>query len=244
MPPGATSRSQVALAYLREQIVSGRWPINSRIPTEPELMEILGVGRTSVREAVRSLASVGMLEALVSRGTYVRSRFPVSSVLGDFLASFDAAELVVLRRALEVEAARQAALHRDTAGVQALRDAIAADVPDAPGVAARTAAEHGTMPGQFHHLVFEASGNRLLVNLYGGVMAGMRAALSRAEVVFGSSADTRRADHTLVADAIEAADAEAAARAMAAHDDRDLVVADLTVEREPAVTLPERRPGG
>lgn len=73
-------------------------------------MELLGVGRSTVREAVRTLANLGMVESLVSRGTYVRSRLPVSSVLSDFLAEFGVADLLAFRRALEVEAAQLASI--------------------------------------------------------------------------------------------------------------------------------------
>ena len=107
--PSGSERARRALAFLRHQIVSGQWPINSRIPIEAELMELMGVGKTTVREAVRSLASVGMLETLPGRGTFVRSRTPVSAVLTDTLDEYDLAELLVFRRALEVEAVQQAA---------------------------------------------------------------------------------------------------------------------------------------
>lgn len=69
-------------AGVRQKITSGEWPINSKIPTEPELMRLLGVGKTTVREAVRSLASLGVLEPLPGIGTFVRSRMPVSTKKG------------------------------------------------------------------------------------------------------------------------------------------------------------------
>ncbi|MCW3156400.1 FadR/GntR family transcriptional regulator [Micropruina sonneratiae] len=59
-----SERARRTLAFLRQKITSGEWPINSKIPTEPELMRLLGVGKTTVREAVRSLASLGILEPL------------------------------------------------------------------------------------------------------------------------------------------------------------------------------------
>lgn len=123
-----SERALSSLAFLRAQIVSGAWPINERIPIESELMVMLGVGKTTVREAVRSLASVGMLETMPGRGTFVRSRVPVSSVVSDYLAGFAAADLLVYRRALEVESARQAARHRTEAHLAALRAALEYDI--------------------------------------------------------------------------------------------------------------------
>ena len=56
-----SDRARSTLAYLRRHITTGAWPVGSRIPIEPELTEQIGVGRSTVREAVRSLASIGML---------------------------------------------------------------------------------------------------------------------------------------------------------------------------------------
>jgi DNA-binding FadR family transcriptional regulator len=224
MPNAAvgTSLAQTTLAYLQGKIASGEWPVNSRIPTEPELMELIGVGRTTVREAVRSLANLGMLETLVSRGTFVRSRMPVSSVLADFVAHHALADLLGTRRALEVEGARLAALHATPAQREALAAAHDADLP---GRAACTGTERGRTPGQFHSLLLEASGNALLAELYAGILVGVRAATDRGDLVHGASAEQRRDDHAAVLDAVARSDAAGAAAAMAAHADRDLVPA-------------------
>ena len=94
------------LVFLRQKIVSGEWPINSRIPTEPELMALLGVGKSTVREAVRSLASLGMLETIRGIGTFVRSRVPSDAVLVSLMSERGPAECLQLRAAVEGEAAR------------------------------------------------------------------------------------------------------------------------------------------
>jgi DNA-binding FadR family transcriptional regulator len=228
MPNAAvgTSLAQTTLAYLQGKISSGEWPVNSRIPTEPELMELIGVGRTTVREAVRSLANLGMLETLVSRGTFVRSRMPVSSVLADFIAHHALADLLGTRRALEVEGARLAALHATPALREALVAAHDADLPGRAACAGPGAgAERGRTPGQFHSVLLEASGNTLLAELYAGILVGVRAATDRGDLVHGASAEQRRADHGAVLDAVLRGDADGAAAAMAAHADRDLVPA-------------------
>src|SRR5690625_634824 len=126
-----TERARNTLAYLRRQITTGEWEVGSRIPIEAELTEILGVGRSTVREAVRSLASLGMLETLPGRGTFVRSSTPTSAVLSEYLTDFTLEELLSYRRALEVEAAQQAALHRTQEDVTALEAAIATPLRDA-----------------------------------------------------------------------------------------------------------------
>lgn len=55
-------------------IASGTYPEGFSLPTEPELMETFGIGRSSVREAIRSLVALGMVETAPRRGTVVTAR--------------------------------------------------------------------------------------------------------------------------------------------------------------------------
>ncbi|MFT3971202.1 MAG: FCD domain-containing protein [Micropruina sp.] len=217
-----SDRARRTLAYLRHQISSGEWPINSRIPTETELMQLIGVGKTTVREAVRALASVGMLEPLPGIGTFVRSRMPVSSVLTDYLSEFSAADLLGYRRALELEAAQQAARQRTDEQVAAMRQALDRPEvhPDRPFGGRRTKA-----PGQFHFLVMEASGNSLMVGVYAGVMQALREAIGAGTVVKGADRESLRHDHRELLAAIEAGDVARAAHVMAQHVENDLLPA-------------------
>ena len=64
-------------------IAQGKIKPGERLPTEHELMELFGVGRSSIREAVRGLAVMGILEAKPHRGTFVVS--PVPNMLGEKL---------------------------------------------------------------------------------------------------------------------------------------------------------------
>ncbi|RMD78800.1 MAG: FadR family transcriptional regulator, partial [Chloroflexi bacterium] len=59
--------------HLRQQIATGTYPIGSRLPPEPQLMAQIGVGRSTVREAIRALAHEGLLEVRQGDGTYVRA---------------------------------------------------------------------------------------------------------------------------------------------------------------------------
>lgn len=216
-----SNRSLETLRRLRENITSGKWPLNSKIPTEPELMAEFGVGRSTIREAVRTLANLGMLEPAPSRGTFVRSRNPVSMVLWDFISHHDLADVLAVRRAFEVEAAQLAATHRTEADLERLTEAHQSDVTgDCSEVI-----ERGRTPGQFHALILEAAKNTLLTDLYAGVMAGLRTALDEGRVVSGSSDEVRHRDHATIIEAIAAGDPAAAGRAAASHADHDLVPA-------------------
>ncbi|CAM5710563.1 Fatty acid metabolism regulator protein [Streptomyces hirsutus] len=79
--PRRSALSEQVIATLRTQIASGEWPVGSRIPTEPELVEQLGVARNTVREAVRALAHNGLLDIRQGSGTYVVATSELAGVM-------------------------------------------------------------------------------------------------------------------------------------------------------------------
>ncbi|MFC6153041.1 FadR/GntR family transcriptional regulator [Nocardioides yefusunii] len=226
-----TSRARQTLRVLQHRIVSGEWPLNSRIPTEKELVEELGVGRSTIREAVRTLANMGMLEPAPSRGTFVRSLTPVSEVLGEFMAGRGVVDLIETRVALEVEAARLAAGRISAKELSALRTSHDDDVASTAGAEAgadlgagsTTGVERGSTPGQFHALVVRASGSALIADMHAGVMRGLRRAVSRGEARPGIDAASRHADHAALLAALAAGDEDRAAAVARDHVLRDLV---------------------
>ena len=106
---------------LRKHIVSGDWPVGSKIPTEPALTELLGVGRNTVREAVQSLVHAGLLVRRQGSGTYVLSDSELTVVMGRQIADAHHQHVLEVRRSLEVEAARLAARRRTPEDIEELR---------------------------------------------------------------------------------------------------------------------------
>ena len=104
-----TSLIEGAVAALRERITSGQWPVGTRIPPEPALTEMLGVGRNTVREAVQSLVHSGLLARRQGSGTYVLADDELAVSIGRHIAGASRRDVLQVRRALEVEAARLAA---------------------------------------------------------------------------------------------------------------------------------------
>ncbi|MFT4231852.1 MAG: FCD domain-containing protein [Leucobacter sp.] len=217
--PGSGRKAAETLQALQHNIASGLWPVNSRIPREPELMELLGVGKSTVREAVRSLASMGMLEPIKGVGTFVRSRTPVNSVVSRFVSAYPLEEILGSRRALEVEAARLAAANRTEQQLEQLRRAHERDLDGR----SESGIEFGASPATFHQLIFEASGNSLMTGLYAALLVPVRGAGSAGRFGAGSRADLRHRDHGEILGAIEDQDAARAGLIMGLHADRDLV---------------------
>jgi GntR family transcriptional repressor for pyruvate dehydrogenase complex len=103
-----------ALAGLRQMIASGELGPGARFPPEPELCERLGVSRSSLREAVRSMGALGVIESRHGSGTYVSSLDP-ATIVGGFSLTVDLVplegllELFEVRRVLECHASALAA---------------------------------------------------------------------------------------------------------------------------------------
>lgn len=116
-PVQRTSLITQVTAQLRAEICAGRWPVGSRIPTEPELARRTGTGRNTVREAVQALVHAGMLERRQGSGTYVVASSDVRGTLGKYFATARERDVLELRRALDVTAAALAARRRDDADI-------------------------------------------------------------------------------------------------------------------------------
>ncbi|EHR49673.1 transcriptional regulator [Saccharomonospora marina XMU15] len=183
MPLAAPQRSGLVdqvIGQLRQAIRHGEWPVGERIPTEQELVTTLGVGRNTIREAVRALAHSGLLEVRQGDGTYVRATSEVSGAVRRLCGS-QLREVLQVRRTLEVEGAALAAHERTEADLELLatlldrRDRAWADGDFTAFV--RTDAE-------FHLAVVQAGHNTLLTELYRGLT----------EVVTASVATTSQAD--------------------------------------------------
>lgn len=234
-----SQKARATLDYLRGKISANEWKVGELIPKEPELMELIGVGKSTVREAVRSLAAFGMLETVPGVGTFVRARTPVSTILTEFLADHALEEVLVYRRSLENEAAQHAAVHRTEVQLSELREAHARSI--AAGPEAADTCEHSTAPGSFHLLVVEASGSKLLKDLYLGVMSILERAAAEGKVILGANLETVHRDHAAVLEAIADRDVRHAAHSMALHVDRDLGLRtdmlDFSPQTERAIEL-------
>ncbi|MDI3402699.1 FadR/GntR family transcriptional regulator [Streptomyces cavernicola] len=154
---GRQSLVDTVVDQLRTQLTEGEWAVGDRIPTEHTLAEQLGVGRNTVREAVRVLVHAGLLESRQGNGTFVRSAADPSAVLRG-MRHAGALEVTEVRVALEAEAARLAAERRDTHDLLRLRAAL------------DTLHEEGDRNADadmaFHLAVVEATHNTAFIEVY------------------------------------------------------------------------------
>ena len=204
-------------------LASGRYPMGSAIPTEAELMDTFGVGRSSVREAVRVLASLGMVETAPRRGTIVapRGRWNMLNreVMGWMMDSDQRPDLLAAiaeaRRIFEPASAGLAARKADAAQREAIdaayvqmQDAATRGDPDAAIAADRA----------FHLAIQRATANPIL----GGFDAALDAVLGLLFSVTANHMENFRANlpnHLRVVEAVRRGHPEAAEQAMIAMID-------------------------
>ncbi|MBQ1050868.1 FadR family transcriptional regulator [Micromonospora sp. C51] len=215
MPPAVDStpvpprgrRVRETIAQLRQRIMDGEWPVGGRIPTEPQLVETLGVGRNTVREAVRALAHAGVLECRQGSGTYVLSTDELAPVVARRLTDDRMTEVIEVRRAFEVEAARLAARRRTPEDLATLDDALAAR--EAAWRVGRVA-DFVAADAALHTAVVAAAHNTMLADLYASIGTAMRGTLTQA--MGDALTPERHVDHARLVAAIRAGDSELAAR--------------------------------
>lgn len=68
------SLADMVAEQLRQQIAEGVYTIGDKLPTEPELMKTFKVGRSSIREAVKLLVNMGVVQVRQGAGTFVAER--------------------------------------------------------------------------------------------------------------------------------------------------------------------------
>ncbi|KXO88939.1 FadR/GntR family transcriptional regulator [Tsukamurella pseudospumae] len=214
MPPirRASLADQAADALLA-RIRSGEWELGDRLPGETTLAPQLGVGRSTVREAIRRLAGIGVLATRQGAGVFV-TRLEAPSGMDTLLdgAAIDA--VIEARIAIEVEAAALAARRRTEEDLDAVRAALAIRAAHRGDLV-----RHVETDTDFHRAVIAAAHNPVLLEMFDGIAAHLRRAmidmLRSRSGGFGDDGD--QDSHADLLAAIERHDAAAAAALSREH---------------------------
>ena len=160
------------MEQIRDLIASGEYGVGDQIPTESELAEMFGLGRSSIREALKVFNYLGILESRAAKGTFVSDVTNISSealTWAVLLGKNELFDMVELRGALEVwslmKAAEQEAVSPGVLNELAGRlEAVLADFRkaiDAGSIEDLIAADYN-----FHRIIIESSGNPLFMMIY------------------------------------------------------------------------------
>lgn len=205
-----TSAAADAVRTIQQMIVDGRLAPGQRLPPERELSEQLGISRPTLRETIRALVGLNILESRHGAGTFVAALStaallePMRFVMA--LNERTIGELFEARLLLEPALAALAAQRATPEQAAAMRAAI--------GGADQVAADV-----LLHRLIAEASGNALLAAMLeslSGLGRSSRSLTAGRPGVHGRTAG----DHAAIVDAVERGDPEAARAAMTAHLER------------------------
>lgn len=198
-----------AIEKIKAMIVSGELSPGDRLPKEADLAQRLGLSRNSLREAVKALSLIRVLDVRQGDGTYVTSLEPTllldaMSFVIDFHRDDTVLEFLEVRRILEPAATAMAARVMTDEQIGELR-AVLGELDDAPTIEALVANDL-----EFHRRIAAGSGNTVLCSL----IDGMSGPTTRARIWRGltqeGAVDKTREQHTAICDAIEARQPEIA----------------------------------
>ncbi|MGI8335072.1 FadR/GntR family transcriptional regulator [Actinomadura scrupuli] len=153
-----------AIEQIKQMIVSGRLRPGQRLPKEADLAAQLGLSRNSLREAVKALSLIRVLDVRQGDGTYVTSLEPALlldalSFVVDVHHDSSVLEFFQVRRILEPEAVAMATTRITDTQIEALRTHLTQVTAES------TTDELVTNDLEFHRTITEASGNTVLCSL-------------------------------------------------------------------------------
>lgn len=205
--------------HIADQIRQGAWQIGDQLPSERDLCLQLGVGRTSVRDALRMLAAQGVVATRAGQGTFVAAakaaRTPSPYADWNRRHDYTIEDVVDMRRLLEGRAAELAVHRATTTDLARLRAAI-----DDLGAACKRNDLNGMVDADtcFHEAFTHAAGNRLLARLMHTIMGVLVESRRISLGVPGRGAQVLTRHREILA-AMEARDLQRAVTAVHAHVD-------------------------
>ena len=197
------------------ELIRGSWAEGEKIPAERELSQKLGVGRASLREALKALEIMGMIETRLGDGTYVckRSEFFSRPLLWAIASSSaaDARELVEARTVIEIELAGLAAEHATPENLKEIAEHL-----DRMIKAKKNPKEFVQADIGFHLAIGRAASNSILINALHLIRNLMHRWILKA-VDSKGVADKACVQHRRLLAAIEDKDRAAARKEMRRH---------------------------
>ncbi|MEU4895807.1 FadR/GntR family transcriptional regulator [Streptomyces sp. NPDC044780] len=211
------------MAQIEQRIMEGFLRPGDRLPSEREFSQLLGVSRPSLREALRVLQALGVVEVRTGGGPEGGSVFVghPGSGFADLLrlelalGHFSDTDVLQSRLALEVWVAAEAARNAGPEDLARLGDIL--DRMDDPELTAR---QFNSLDAEFHVAIAQSAGNALTAHL----MGSMRSAIQRRMIDayerladWRETAKTVRKEHRSILAAIERHDDEGAVALVRAH---------------------------
>lgn len=203
---------------IKESIRSGKLKKGDRLPSERAMAEQLGVSRAAVREAIRAMELMGLVNCIQGEGNFIPETFENSLIeplsLMFMLNKSKVTEIGELRRALELESVRLAASKITPEAIDRLNKTIEV-IMTSENETERVEADR-----EFHYEIAKASENMFIINILNSLsqiieeqMAGVR------ENIVANKKNIKiiTVSHKAIVDALAEGDADAAIDAMSSH---------------------------
>ncbi|NHM28790.1 FadR family transcriptional regulator [Desulfofundulus sp. TPOSR] len=214
-----TNRSQRIVAQIRSLVAEGKLKPGDRLPPERELAQLMNVSRTSVREAIQILATMGMVTIKKGQGIFIAQNDATSlmNTLGELLVvkKDEIKDLLEVRKVLETQAVSLAVERASDEELLTLReiveDALARITTNEVDPA--YAREHDA---RFHGAIFSFTRNHVLIAIVSSLYHVYDRMRSRTTTIPGRAIQSIK-DHQRIMEAISRRDKDAAVQAMLEH---------------------------
>ncbi|GMQ62981.1 FadR/GntR family transcriptional regulator [Vallitalea maricola] len=166
---------EYVIEQIQKMILDGTLKEGDRLPAERELTELLGVSRTSVREAIRALEVIGLVESRQGEGNFISANASITLLeplsVKFMLSKGNTKEILELRRLLELETAFLAAKKATEKDIQELQILITKlSTTDNEDLCAK-------IDKEFHYKISEIADNSLIINILLSVQYLMEASI-------------------------------------------------------------------
>ncbi len=211
-----TTLSEQVAVQLASELAANRWKPGERLPSEAELCKAFRVGRSTLREALKSLAFIGLIRMRGGGGSYVAeqpSTYVARSVQDRGLKTEkDVSDLCMTRLLLETECAAMCAQHASAADLEK----IAGFVKQMKSAKAREVSRFRELDLGFHLAISHACGNRVLAEVLRHVRIALRELITKS-LLLPVGREAAYKQHREILEALQERNPARARRAMRAH---------------------------
>ncbi|MCF7953549.1 MAG: FadR family transcriptional regulator [Spirochaetales bacterium] len=175
------------MEQIKELISSGQYKPGDRFPTEFELAEMFGLGRSSIREAIKIFQHLGVLQSKVPRGTYVCDSSNISKealTWSILLGNTDFYDLLEFRLVMEQQGLWYILVYRkdDTAFKNSIIKKLHAEIRDMENaIEAEDYVKRLEADYRFHKHIIEACENQLFDSIYMTLQSFLREEIRQAQ---------------------------------------------------------------
>lgn len=207
---------------IKELITSGLYKVGDRIPTEQELADRFGIGRSSIREAIKIFQYLGILESRVPKGTFLCARSQISTeaiTWAILLGDDDMWEIIELREVIEARAFQRLIRSSDESSeaLGTVLDALDGEVANMKAAVAESSIEKLVQADyNFHAAIIREGGNALFAAIFHTLQSFMQEEIRKTFTAIGDLMNVV-SEHQEIVDMLRSGDADKAAGRHEAH---------------------------